>query len=791
MIKRRLHSIVAKNKTCGGALIVVCLLSMLAACGGSGDPEEGGLIGTGIIRGTVSEKTTLAAERIDIKASTGEKSTAALNGNRRFSVASVDGASPYLLRSDLGNGEYRYAVGYENTTANVHSYSDVVIRAWFGSAGRNIDNEFNSSNPIADLPTQDQFDSLSEQIFAVIGLAFREYGVTGNQLLTSDYNANDRGIDEYLDNNPVIISNGTVSVLLTDPVTKYQNELKVGFSLSEPITSVTDTSSPVKVSGVKVLGSGLDQMVVVWDQATDNVGVIAYQVSRDGGLVGTTPFPVFTDTGLQPNSTYSYEIVAIDAAGLSSIPSDPEFGQTLAGVDVQPPPVPTRLRQIETSANRLVVGWTASNVSDVVAFEVYRGTDGATPEPLIRTTSTEVTDPSVSGGTEYCYQVVAIDASGNTSERSDPPFCLNTTGNVVTPTSGNIEAVSNLVIPDVDSIDCSAVFPEPVVTVPLTLDGPCYSVTQNVSVSNFADLIIEAGTVLKFDEGVGLKITSTGSMSVNGTPQSPVVFTGKENAEGYWRGIHFEDARSMDNRISHAVIEFAGYANSEALLVTSTVGSRARLSVNGSLIRYTAGYGISFSSLGTDIVAFDDNVITDNDKTADIGPLILPMLGTNNDFTGNLDTLINVPSLTITSDLIIPDLGVPLKSNGLVVEQANLTIDAGVGMRFQPGKSVQIYDGDLLVNGTLESPVLLSGLVRESGSWGGVHLIRSAASNIKNTTIEYGGAAAVLYNANLGLQDSSATVSNVTLRYSSGYGVFVDSGSSLSGVPVESDNVLQ
>ena len=96
------------------------------------------------------------------------------------------------------------------------------------------------------------------------------------------------------------------------------------------------------------------------------------------------------------------------------------------------------------------------------------------------------------------------------------------------------------------------------------------------------------------------------------------------------------------------------------------------------------------------------------------------------------------------------DLGVPLKSNGLLLNQANLTLNAGVEMRFQGDNAfVEIDGGDLFINGTVENPVLLRGTFAEPGHWGGVHLIDSTASNLSNVTIEHGGAMVTRFNANL------------------------------------------
>ncbi len=61
-----------------------------------------------------------------------------------------------------------------------------------------------------------------------------------------------------------------------------------------------------------------------WDPSTDNVGVTAYQVWRDGVPINeNVPAPPFDDTGLSPSTSYSYQVAASDGAGNQSAFSSP------------------------------------------------------------------------------------------------------------------------------------------------------------------------------------------------------------------------------------------------------------------------------------------------------------------------------------------------------------------------------------------------------------------------------------------------------------------------------------
>ena len=59
-------------------------------------------------------------------------------------------------------------------------------------------------------------------------------------------------------------------------------------------------------------------IALAWAASSDNVGVTAYQVFRGGTLVGTIGSPAFTDTGLSASTAYTYEVIAVDAAGNQS-----------------------------------------------------------------------------------------------------------------------------------------------------------------------------------------------------------------------------------------------------------------------------------------------------------------------------------------------------------------------------------------------------------------------------------------------------------------------------------------
>lgn len=775
------------------AVVIVCLCAFsLFGCGGSGDPsEEGGLIGTGIM-GTVSESKTLVSESVEIKSGTGEKSLASLNRNRRFSAADLPGDAPFLIRTDLGNNEFRYAIAYSTgTISNVNSYSDVVLQFWYQDQGLNINNVFNNDEPLTSLPSEQQFDQLSTSLFDAVSLVLDGYDVTGRQILSASFDADDSGIDEYLDRNPVALNGSQVDIIVTEPNTLFQGRTSTVLTASG--NAVSDTQSPNVVVNVRAFASSLTEVVVVWDPAIDDVGVVGYQVFRDNGLVATTPFPVYTDTGLTQGSNPVYQIVAFDGGGNTSPFSEQVIGRTLSSVDTVPPPMPTNVTSEGVMAGRVTLTWSITSIDDVVAFNVDRKIQGEEFRPLLRSTSTRITDVSVSGGIEYCYQIQSVDGASNTSDFTEP-LCVNTSGTANSQMGGGSDTAASLFDPDVSDISCDAIFPT-AITESEDFNESCYLVNDDVEILSIADVSIGAGTVLKFAQGTGINVTAQASLSAVGDIDNPVVFTGQREIPGHWRGITYDRTGSLDNQIVNAVIEYAGAGQGAALTVQSRSSDRARIRVERSLIRRSSWFGVDLNNGSTRLDAFAGNVLTENRQPGNISPVLLSSLSNDNVLTGNDIDQVSVGALTIIDDTIIPNLGIPLRNFGLTLINADLTIDAGVEIIFVPGVAVSIDGGDLIINGSSESPVVLTSNVEEPGGWGGVKLIDSTNSTLEGVIIEYGGETLTRFrfNANLSLESSTASLRDVTLRDSAAFGVFADENSMLNnlGNVQELNNLLQ
>jgi hypothetical protein len=119
------------------------------------------------------------------------------------------------------------------------------------------------------------------------------------------------------------------TVYVKAPATTGTDTMIITFSSGGDVTPPSTPGTPTARS------VGSTTATIGWTRSTDDVGVIRYDVSRDGTLVGSAPQPAsgdptFTDTGLAPATTYTYVVTAIDAAG-NTAASPPGSVTTLAG----------------------------------------------------------------------------------------------------------------------------------------------------------------------------------------------------------------------------------------------------------------------------------------------------------------------------------------------------------------------------------------------------------------------------------------------------------------------------
>gem|GEM_PF-2053071 len=175
--------------------------------------------------------------------------------------------------------------------------------------------------------------------------------------------------------------------------------------------TVPDTIPPGVPGALQVTARSNDSIALSWGAASDNIAVTGYRLLRNGEPVATVNATRFTDQGLQSFSHYSYQVIALDAAGNASPPT---AALTVTTDDGTPPSVPTGLSVQPTDATSMQLSWQAAtdNVG-VSGYQVLR--DG---KLIARVASTSYSDQGLAGSSRYRYQIRALDAAGNLSSAS-------------------------------------------------------------------------------------------------------------------------------------------------------------------------------------------------------------------------------------------------------------------------------------------------------------------------------------------------------------------------------------
>ena len=134
----------------------------------------------------------------------------------------------------------------------------------------------------------------------------------------------------------------TFNITLTAPTTTgtYTSDWQMvrdGYTWFGPTVTKTinvipndDSVPPTTPTNIHVTGTTTSSISIAWDASTDNYGVNGYRVYRNGAQIGTTMDTTYTDTGLNSNTTYAYQVDAYDSVPLYSAKSAGVAGTTVA-----------------------------------------------------------------------------------------------------------------------------------------------------------------------------------------------------------------------------------------------------------------------------------------------------------------------------------------------------------------------------------------------------------------------------------------------------------------------------
>jgi len=321
-----------------------------------------------------------------------------------------------------------------------------------------------------------------------------------------------------------------------------------------PANLAATTPSPYSVS-------------LTWDASTDDLGVVGYDLFRDGSPYQSLGNVVTYADAVAESSTHTYAVRARDTSGNRSALTTAVPATTPAD---NPPTVPTGLAWTAPSRTSVVLTWTASTDDVAVAgYDVYR--DGTLLVSLGNVLT--ATDSTVTAGSTHSYAVLARDGHGHSSALSAPVSATTPTDSPPT-VPANVAASASTpyavnVTWDASTDDVN------VVDYDLYRDGALQA--AHLSTLSYSDVVVSGGTtysytVLARDNAGNVSGLSTpGSVDVPAAPP-PIFANGFESGDPVW---------TANTLAPVATPTHGGSAAAEAIL-NAAAGKSARKTVSTS-----------------------------------------------------------------------------------------------------------------------------------------------------------------------------------------------------------------
>jgi len=173
-----------------------------------------------------------------------------------------------------------------------------------------------------------------------------------------------------------------------------------------------DFKAPESISNLEAAVVNSTNVTIRFSEAVDENGIGGYRIERDGTIIATITSTEYKDTGLTPDTEYTYKVYPFDK-NFNYCVDSPEL-RIRTTKDMNAPSVP-RLSVKSRTGSRITLEWTkASDDIGVAGYNLYRN-NVKIAEGL---TNTTYKDTGLSMHTVYRYQVEAYDQAGNVSQRS-------------------------------------------------------------------------------------------------------------------------------------------------------------------------------------------------------------------------------------------------------------------------------------------------------------------------------------------------------------------------------------
>jgi chitodextrinase len=206
-------------------------------------------------------------------------------------------------------------------------------------------------------------------------------------------------------------------------------------NVSEYSTSVSATTLPLTQvgptipAGLTAVAVSPTQVNLTWTASTDaDAAVVGYRVYRNVTLIATTTGTSYSDGNLTPSTSYGYRVEAYDTAkNVSEL--TPRAVVVTPGLNTgnaagAPPTTPTNIVATPISPYEVTLSWTAATgTGGIAGYDIY-----VDDVVIGKSTTNSYTVTGLSPAITHTYAVVAHDAQGQLSLRSNTTSAMTQSG---------------------------------------------------------------------------------------------------------------------------------------------------------------------------------------------------------------------------------------------------------------------------------------------------------------------------------------------------------------------------
>lgn len=235
--------------------------------------------------------------------------TLTTTGDLAGAVGSITAVSPFVYDVTVNNltGEGTLRLDVNESAAAITDGS-----------GNNVTGDFTSGELFTRIKQQQTiaFDSIGVKAY---GTADFDAGATASSGLNVEYASSNTSVATIVNGKMHITGLGATQIAASQP---GDNMYKAATPIAQLLT-VKDLTAPSQPRALTAIKQG-NRVKLIWLASTDDIGVVGYYIYRNGVLLNTEPVTgtsYLTDAP-RGHQVYTYTVIATDAAGNLSQPSD-------------------------------------------------------------------------------------------------------------------------------------------------------------------------------------------------------------------------------------------------------------------------------------------------------------------------------------------------------------------------------------------------------------------------------------------------------------------------------------